>query len=117
MRFRNGSEICGQFVRGSGVSVVFVLTPPALQSPPATTVATPETEMPCGLLELLCTVQPTALKSVVPLKLIAPLTVLFRPERRLAIQVGPAPRRAGFRPRFAGLASGSSWLSSPLLRR
>ena len=30
-----------------------VLTPPALQKPAATTVATPDTEMPCGLVELL----------------------------------------------------------------
>src|SRR5215207_1296299 len=86
-----GPKSAGRLVRGSGVSVVFVLTPPALQSPPEATVAVPETEMPCGLLELLCTVQPTALKSVVPLKLIAPLTVLFRARTQAG---GPGRARA-----------------------
>ena len=68
--------------------------------------------MPCELLELLCTVQPTALKSVVPLKLIAPLTVLFSARTQAG---GPGVARAariGPPPPSAGLASGSSRSSS-----
>ena len=54
-----------------------VLTPPALQKPAAVTEPEPEIERLLGLRELLCTLQPTARKSALPLNVIAPLTVLL----------------------------------------
>ena len=57
--------------------VLDVLTPPALQKPAAVTEPEPEIDRLLGLRELLCTLQPTAMKSALPLNVIAPLTVLL----------------------------------------